>query len=79
MMVSSPTQIALHPSYQEIIGMGEKALPFLFKKLDETPIFWFWALEAITGVHPILPSQQGKMGEMAKVWLSWAEENGYKW
>ncbi len=72
MMVSSPTKIALHPSYQEIIGMGKKALPLLIKKLDETPIFWFWACEAIAGINPVPKSHRGNIPEMVKDWKKWA-------
>ena len=75
MMVSSPTNIALHPSYQKIIGMGEEVLPLLLKKLDETPIFWFWALEAITGINPIPKSHRGNIPKMVKDWIKWANAN----
>ena len=72
-------ELVMHPAYQRIIGMGEKAIPMLLRELDEHPDHWFWALEAITGAHPVFPSQQGKIDEMAKEWLHWAEENGYEW
>jgi hypothetical protein len=77
MMVSSPTQIALHPSYQEIIGMGEKVLSLLIRKLDETPIFWFWALEAIAGLNPVPKPHRGNIPEMVKDWKEWINANNY--
>lgn len=77
MMVSSPTQIALHPSYQEIIGMGEKVLSLLIKKLDETPFFWFWALEAIAGINPVSKPHRGNIPEMVKDWKEWINANNY--
>ena len=77
MMVSFSSQIALHPSYQEIIGMGKEILPLLIQKLDETPIFWFLALEAITGINPVPKSHRGYVPKMVKDWKKWANENNY--
>ena len=37
---------ALHPAYQEIIGMGERAVPLLLAELKRVPDDWFWALHA---------------------------------
>ena len=76
---SSVIEICMNPSYQKIIGMGEKVLPLIFRELNLRPDHWFWALKSITGADPIQPHQRGKMSEMAQAWLSWAKENGYKW
>jgi len=46
---SSVTAIAMHPAYQQIIGLGEPALPLIFGELRREPDHWFWALGAITG------------------------------
>jgi len=77
----APTAVdlAMHPAYQRIIGMGNKVVPLLLRELEERPDHWFWALESITGAHPILPSQQGNIPQMSDAWLKWAEENGYEW
>ncbi|OFX20734.1 MAG: hypothetical protein A2033_03340 [Bacteroidetes bacterium GWA2_31_9] len=77
MMVSSPSQIALHPFYQKIIAMGEKAIPFLIKKLDETPTMWFWALEEISGDNPVSVSDKGNIPLMVSLWKKWAKNKGY--
>ena len=74
---SSIMEICMNPSYQKIIGMGEKVLPLIFLTLLARPDHWFWALKSITGADPIQPSQRGKISEMAKAWLNWAQENGY--
>ena len=39
--------------YQQIIGMGQAALPFIFNELRTEPRYWFWALESITCENPI--------------------------
>jgi hypothetical protein len=74
---SSTTKIVMCPSYQKIIGMGEKALPFIFGDMAENhnrPDHWFWALSMITGADPIPVEIYGQHRAMSKVWLSWAEE-----
>ena len=50
---SSVTAIAMHPAYQQIIGLGEPALPLIFGELRREPDHWFWALGAITGENPV--------------------------
>ena len=67
----------MNPSYQKIIGMGEKVVPLILRELETRPNHWFWALKAITGADPIQSHQRGKISEMTKAWLSWARENGY--
>ena len=52
---SSIHVIAMHPSYQRIIGMGRTVLPLLFQELQREPDQWFWALHAITGEDPGAP------------------------
>ncbi len=68
---------AMHPSYQEIIGMGPDVLPLLFEELASEPNHWFWALRAITGVDPVRPANRGDILGMRSDWLHWAHENGY--
>ena len=74
---SSITEIAMHPAYQQIIGMGPLALPYIFAAMREKPDLWFWALKSITGEDPVLPEQRGKIKEMTTAWLRWAEQQGY--
>ena len=73
---SSATAMAMHPAYQQIIGMGEAALPSIFQELRREPDHWFWALKAITGEEPVLPADRGQIDRMTKAWLHWAEQRG---
>jgi hypothetical protein len=76
---SSATKIAMCLSYQQIIGMGQRALPFILKDLRDNadnPDHWFWALEMITRADPIPVDIYGRHIEMAQAWLSWADEHG---
>jgi len=62
--------IAMHPAYQQMVGMGEKALPFIFeriKRADEKTYQWFWALAAITRQNPIPIELRGKV----RKWLGY--------
>lgn len=76
-MLSSTTQKAMHPAYQQIIGMGSDVLPLIFEQLDEAPGHWFWALRAITGEDPVSREDVGYVSQMAEAWLRWGRERGY--
>lgn len=69
--LSSITDMAMHPAYQQIIGMGEDALPLLFEELRREPDHWFWALQAITGVNPVPTEARGNVARMSEAWLAW--------
>ena len=77
---SSAMKIAIHPAYQQMIGMGAAALPFIFEKLkaeQQEPDHWFWALASITEANPVPKESRGRLPEMAKAWLKWGSEKGY--
>lgn len=76
-MLSSVTEIAMHPAYQQIIGMGKPAIPLILSEMKGKPGHWFWALKSITGEDPVLPEQRGRMKEMTEAWLRWGKEQGY--
>lgn len=73
---SSPTEIAIHPAYQQIIGMGPAVLPFILDRLAHRTEHWFWALGAISGEDPVDPSDAGKVDAMAAAWLRWGRAKG---
>jgi hypothetical protein len=76
-ITSSVSEMATHPAYQQIIGLGKQAIPLILAELRQQPDHWFWALKAITGVDPVLPADRGKMTRMALAWLDWAHHQGY--
>lgn len=69
-------QIAMHPAYQRIIGMGRSALPLIFRELERGPHHWFWALRAITGVDPVPEESRGDLAGMTEAWLRWGTSQG---
>lgn len=75
-LLSSPTEIAMHPAYQRIIGLGPRALPLIIRDLVENPDWWFWALRAISGVDPVSDMDRGRLGAMARAWQGWWEGEG---
>ena len=70
-----------HPAYQEVIGMGENALPLIFRHMEGDGMgpHWFEALKAITGANPVPRELWGKIRAMEQVWLEWACQQGYRW
>lgn len=77
--VSTVLEMAMHPAYQQIIGMGPSAIPLILNQLLRGPDHWFWALTAITGEDPVPESSRGDLDEMTKAWLTWGRERGYQW
>ncbi len=76
-LLSSTTARAMHPAYQQIIGLGPEALPLIFKELPQTPGHWFWALRSITGEDPVPSADAGNVRRMAEAWLDWGRAHGY--
>ncbi len=75
--LSSSAKIAMHPAYQQIIGMGQEAIPLILAEMRCEPDHWFWALKSITGGDPVLPKQKGRLKEMTKSWINWGIEQDY--
>ncbi len=61
-------------AYLRIVGMGEKALPFLIEEVRKEPRAWYRALELITEANPVTPG--GGLDSIAEAWARWATENG---
>ena len=76
-VVSSVSEMVLNPAYQQIIGMGPNAVPFLLRELERESGHWFWALEAITRTNPVDPHDQGDVPAMRAAWLQWGKRHGY--
>ena len=75
--LSSTTEAVIHPAYQQIIGMGEEAIPLLLMELLKASGRWFWALKAITGENPVPREHLGKTKKMTQDWIDWGVEKGY--
>lgn len=74
--VSSTTEIAVHPAYQAIIGMGPAALPMILEDLRTNGGHWFWALKAVSDEDPVPAADRGVVSKMTTAWLRWGEQKG---
>jgi hypothetical protein len=74
-MFSFIKQKAMHKAYQEIIGMGESALPYIFKELQKQKGDWIWALNAITREDPAKGITNFR--EAVRSWLNWGKQHRY--
>lgn len=75
--LSSPNMIAEHRAYQEIIGMGQEAIPLILRDLQQTQAQWFWALRSIARESPIQPEDRGDVDAMTVAWLDWGKRHWY--
>jgi hypothetical protein len=71
---SSPEEIAVHPSYQQIIGMGPDAVPLILAELAREPDQWFWALNAIVGSD--IADEAETVEQAARAWIDWGLARG---
>lgn len=72
---SSVTKMAMHPAYQQIIGMGQEALTLILKELQKTRGHWLWALVAIVGEDH---APEGcNFSEAVDAWLDWGMRHHY--
>ena len=76
---SSLIEMAIHPSYQKIISMGQPVVPLLLRELEREPDQWFWALKVITGEDPVPEEHRGNVDAMAADWIRWGREGGIEW
>ncbi len=75
--LSSTSEIVTNSAYQQIIGLGQRAIPLILEKLEKKQNYWFWALKAISGDDPVPPELAGNIKAMSEVWLNWGKLNGY--
>jgi len=67
---------SMHPSYQQIIGLGEPAIgPILQRMRAKRGGHWFWALHALTGQDAAVGLT--KPSEARNAWLRWGVDHGY--
>ena len=75
--LSNPGRAAKHPAHQEIVSMGELAVPLILERMESQGGLWFHALHAITNANPVQPPDRGNVEAMQASWLEWGERNGY--
>jgi hypothetical protein len=73
--VSSVNKTAMHPAYQQIIGMGKEVIPLILRELERTRGHWLWALFAITKHDPA--PEGATFDEAVDAWLDWGRRHRY--
>lgn len=76
---SSVNAWARLPAYRAIIALGPAVVPLLLQELEKAPDHWFWALKELTNENPVTPDYRGNVAEMAKCWINWGKDKGYRW
>lgn len=66
----------MHPTHQQVIGLGPAVLPHLLDDLAKTRSNWFWALRSITGENPVPADERGQVDRMTQRWLEWGKARG---
>jgi len=74
--ISNTAQMSILWPYQQIIGMGLDAVPYILAELKRESDHWFWALEAITGENPVPPDSLGDVDASAQAWIDWGRGKG---
>ena len=74
---SSYNQLLSNSAHLELIAMGEKVLPYIFKEMQREPDHWFLALHVLTSVNPVKNENRGNVIAMTNDWIKWAREKGY--
>lgn len=73
--ISSITKTVMHPSYQQIMGMGPPVVPLILEELRDRGGHWFWALRFITRQNPADGGIEFDAARQA--WLKWGRSEGY--
>ena len=63
--------------FEQIVEMGSRVLPYLFRKLRSEPSFIFLAAEKILGFCPIEGREFDDMAGLVDAWLEWAERGNF--
>lgn len=69
-----------HPCYITMKKMGERAIPFLLRKMRKE-ITWLmsvlWEVVKKEDWPEVLEENRGKIKELTEMWLKWGKEKGY--
>ena len=66
-----------HPACQEIISMGEPAVPLILERMRSQGGHWFHILQQITHADPVDPRDYGNIAAMQAAWLKWGVQKAY--
>jgi hypothetical protein len=64
-----------HPAMQDIIDMGQDAIPLILEALQKRSDHWFYALSRLTGIDA--GAGETTVEGARQKWLAWGREQGY--
>jgi hypothetical protein len=68
---------AENPAHQQIVKLGEEAIPLILEDYKKGGSWWALTLMEITGINLVTEEIAGKYDEVRDIWLTWGVENGY--
>src|ERR1700687_3456708 len=78
LVVSSVSDMVMHPAYQRIMSMGKPALPLILEELRSELDHWFYALEFIAGTEgKDVAKGVDNLEDARSAWLEWGYRHGY--
>ena len=67
-----------HIAYLQVIGMGPRILPVLFRELEAGNAGWLVAIKCIAGDKAHSREMRGDSDAVVRAWLGWGQRNGYR-
>lgn len=77
--LSDVGRILKHKSYERLVRIGRRAVPFLFRQLEaEGDTLYAGAIRRILRDGPTIPNVEvGNSARVRDVWLAWGRERGF--
>lgn len=72
---SNPQRKLAHPAFEELVSLGEAAVPLVVERYQQGSLFWGAALARLTGVTAHGDGLSGNLRETRTRWLAWWREN----
>lgn len=63
-----------HPSYRQIVALGEPAIPLIIERYRQDHLPWGFALEEITGMKMVEDTRSFKPKDVKQKWLDWWDQ-----
>lgn len=71
---SNPFSKIQHPAFEDIVALGEPAVPLIIERYRNGSAFWGAALARITGIEEHGDGVTGNVKQTRQRWLAWWEE-----
>lgn len=72
---SNPARKVQHPAFDDIVALGDAAVPLVMARYESGSLFWGAVLARITGLSAHGDGVTGNLRETRQRWLAWWQEN----